>query len=596
MLVAVTGALLLLINNRQSMLSVPGKVDFTGEYSRDYETWLPLIDSADIQANDGELWLRGHIDPGLDLGGRLNFFVDHIGYSIYVNGAAYAQNAVIELEGKLESSAECVRLWDYIVGAEIKASDDVEIHLFNPHCFGNKNAYRDFIATICVTPNITDVLNNMLKPYCEPFELIGTVIIIAALLLMGAAGSAVVLRVKIGGALLKFGVLSAFAGGFFILDTANTTVFSNTVALKTYGFQVCMMLFTLWLAFCVPDSLSGGRKKLAKIIMWASALVDVVLIMLSITGAVLIYDTIWPWALSQFIMIPPLIACCVLEIRHGSDRAPYSYMLVFITVLLDLAGVGASMYSHGTCTKAAFVLVFALYMIKTVALIIKDYQGAARAEKMEKELEDNRISIMLSQIQPHFLYNALTTIKHLCRQKDPRAEGVVTSFAKYLRGNMDSLTNKEPIPFTSELAHLESYLAIERLRFPKVNIVYDIAAENFLLPALTVQPMVENAIRYGVTQKESGEGSVKVSSWEDAAAWYICIADDGVGFDAAAVNHDGRSHIGISNTKARLGAMCSGELSIQSEIGVGTRVTIKLPKSGAAEERALNNESIVRGR
>ena len=188
---------------------------------------------------------------------------------------------------------------------------------------------------------------------------------------------------------------------------------------------------------------------------------------------------------------------------------------------------------------------------------------------------------MLSQIQPHFLYNALATIKHLCAKNDPRAEDVVASFAKYLRGNMDSLTDKAPIPFESELRHLENYLAIERLRFPGVSVVYDISASDFRLPALTVQPMVENAIRYGVTQKKGGKGVITVSAWEDEGACYVRVADDGVGFDPMKTQYDGRSHIGITNTRQRLESMCGGELAIKSEEGVGTTVTITLPKERA---------------
>lgn len=205
-------------------------------------------------------------------------------------------------------------------------------------------------------------------------------------------------------------------------------------------------------------------------------------------------------------------------------------------------------------------------------------QRGLKLAQQEAELAQSRNAIMLSQIQPHFLYNALATIKHLCAKQDPRAEEVVASFSKYLRGNMDSLTNKTPIPFDGEIAHLENYLAIERLRFPNVRIVYDLKATDFTLPALTVQPLVENAIRYGVTRKEGGEGAVNVSSCEDDSAWYVRIADDGVGFNPEQVQYDGRSHIGISNTRQRLATMCQGTLDIESVIGKGTTVTVTLPK------------------
>ncbi len=232
-------------------------------------------------------------------------------------------------------------------------------------------------------------------------------------------------------------------------------------------------------------------------------------------------------------------------------------------------------------TPLLLALTLSLVLVYTVVHIDETKRAAERksllAEK-ETELSELKISIMLSQIQPHFLYNALTTIKHLCAKNDPRAEQSVASFAKYLRGNMDSLTNKTPIPFEKELAHLENYLSIERLRFPQIEIIYDISVRDFVIPPLTVQTMVENSIRYGVTKKSDGVGTITVSSREDEKAYYAYIIDDGVGFDTTQILSDGRSHIGISNTAQRLEAMCGGSLAIESTIGKGTKVTITLPK------------------
>lgn len=232
-------------------------------------------------------------------------------------------------------------------------------------------------------------------------------------------------------------------------------------------------------------------------------------------------------------------------------------------------------------TPLLLAMTLSLVLVYTI-IHVGDSERATEREKLlaetERELSESRISIMLSQIQPHFLYNALTTIKHLCKKQDPRAEQVVASFAKYLRGNMDSLTNRKPIPFTNELMHLENYLAIERLRFPNIQFVYGIEVSDFLIPALTVQPIVENAIRYGVTQKRGGTGTISISTREDQSAWYVVIEDNGIGFNPMSVKYDGRSHIGISNTRQRVAAMCGGTLCIESIPGTGTTVKITLPK------------------
>ena len=86
------------------------------------------------------------------------------------------------------------------------------------------------------------------------------------------------------------------------------------------------------------------------------------------------------------------------------------------------------------------------------------------AAKAEKELEQSRISVMLSQIQPHFLYNALLGIKELCDTEPGKASDALEHFSYFLRGNLDSLTITRLIPFTKELEHIEDYLYLEKMR------------------------------------------------------------------------------------------------------------------------------------
>jgi sensor histidine kinase YesM len=202
--------------------------------------------------------------------------------------------------------------------------------------------------------------------------------------------------------------------------------------------------------------------------------------------------------------------------------------------------------------------------------------------KLERELQQSHISIMLSQIQPHFLYNSLTVIQDLCGTNPKMAKETVVEFAQYLRGNLDSLTIKNMIPFEQELHHVKTYLALEKKRFEeKINIVYDINIEKFMLPALTLQSIVENAIRYGITKKDEN-GTVIIKTEKISNFVVITVKDDGVGFNpeqngSTDVSYNNRSHIGIENVRNRLKAMCNGSLEIQSEPGTGTTVTIIIP-------------------
>ncbi|MBE6909641.1 MAG: sensor histidine kinase [Ruminococcaceae bacterium] len=201
-----------------------------------------------------------------------------------------------------------------------------------------------------------------------------------------------------------------------------------------------------------------------------------------------------------------------------------------------------------------------------------------RYAKKESENERLRTEIMLSQIQPHFINNTLGAIGYLCRD-NPEAKAAVNKFTRYLQGNMDSLTQTGPIPFTTELEHTKAYLELEQLRFrEKLNIVYDLEATEFLLPTLTLQPLVENAVFHGVRGNANGRGTVTVSSREYADRYEVTVADDGPGFDPAEPpTDDGGSHIGLQNVRSRLRSV-GGTLRLDAAPGQGCRVTIELPK------------------
>lgn len=198
--------------------------------------------------------------------------------------------------------------------------------------------------------------------------------------------------------------------------------------------------------------------------------------------------------------------------------------------------------------------------------------------EQENELLQNRISIMLSQIQPHFLYNTLNTIYHLCDKDVKTAQSAVNSFADYLRNNINSLDCAELVSFDTELSHIKTYLDLEKIRFDdELEVVYDISVSDFELPVLSVQPIVENAVKHG-TSKKRGGGSVTISTRENGEFYIITVADTGRGFDVSDYGNDGKKHIGIENVRMRLKNMCDGVLDVQSEKGKGTVATVYIPK------------------
>lgn len=217
---------------------------------------------------------------------------------------------------------------------------------------------------------------------------------------------------------------------------------------------------------------------------------------------------------------------------------------------------------------------------KWAALINTDAKVQLEKQKLENELLQARISIMLSQIQPHFLYNALGVIYHLCDKNPQAAKKATADFSQYLRMNLDSLKLEAPVAFETELEHVQIYLSLEKMRFEEnLNIVYDIRAKGFLIPALTVQPLVENAVKYGVGKAPHG-GTITIAAKENKSSYQVIVSDDGTGFDPYAKQEDGRTHTGITNVKERLWSMIGATLEVKSEPGAGTTAIITVPKKG----------------
>lgn len=231
-------------------------------------------------------------------------------------------------------------------------------------------------------------------------------------------------------------------------------------------------------------------------------------------------------------------------------------------------------------TTVSLLFIFMLFRGElTRQLLEKEIQLVEKNRELaqkERQITESRISTMISQIQPHFIYNTLGTIHQLCLEQPEKAAELTRNFSQYLRGNFSELNNSVPICFSQELNHIKCYMSIEQVRFPDIQIEYDLKVEDFNLPALSVQPLVENAVKHGLMGLESG-GKITVFTYETDTNYCVCVKDNGVGFDKSAA-YDKKKHIGIQNISERLSAMCRGNLTVDSTLGKGTTAVITIPK------------------
>ena len=268
-----------------------------------------------------------------------------------------------------------------------------------------------------------------------------------------------------------------------------------------------------------------------------------------------------------------LLAMLVYEsVKKSLQRnATGSFILLLDAGLLVLATVwdwlqgGSGPVSWLTVVVVSSCLFYYLWL----------HMQSAFAHEQALEAEQ-RIQIMMSQIQPHFLFNTLSTIQALCRIDPEKASETTEKFGTYLRMNIDSISQSSLIPFRKELEHTRIYADIEMMRFPYIHISYDIKEDDFELPALSIQPMVENAIRHGVRGRYNG--SVKIMTRGEENEIVISVIDNGKGFDPEGTEEAGGMHIGIRNVRERIEVLCGGTLEIESEPGKGSTVTIRLPR------------------
>jgi LytS/YehU family sensor histidine kinase len=296
------------------------------------------------------------------------------------------------------------------------------------------------------------------------------------------------------------------------------------------------------------------------------------------------------------VQIPANIAltvCLICEFIAAKKWERYLYLgsiLPLISFGVDVVMTHLSLWKGGFISKYVFFAFFSVIIVIILRIIPRNINAAEKARELElqrhrlesekniveAELKESRISIMLSQIRPHFIYNTLGTIERMCLKDPQKAFDLVRNFSLYLRGNFSELNSIAPIRFAEELKHVEYYVNIEKVRFPDMSIEYDVEATEFVIPALSVQPLVENAIKHGLMRLESG-GTVKLHSYETATHFCVEVTDNGLGFDTEAPI-DEKKHVGLRNIRERLKAMVNGELILESSIGLSTKAVIMIPK------------------
>ena len=231
-------------------------------------------------------------------------------------------------------------------------------------------------------------------------------------------------------------------------------------------------------------------------------------------------------------------------------------------------------YSHGlqaACILVIYLLFVAIYLV----FIIKNLKKAYKHDEYEKKLKELQSTILIEQINPHFIFNSLNLIKANYHQTIDDGDRAVDLFSKHLRINVDVKGKKLLVPLEKELENVECFIELACMQLKrKINVVYNIDAYDFEVPILSIEPFIENAIKYSQIQ-DKDDGYIEIATTQDDNSFNIVISENGVGFDVQRISE---KSTGMKNAFERLKILLNATANVSSEINIGTKIEIKIPK------------------
>lgn len=576
-------------NSSQSNPPTPPQLYFAGTYRIGDGEEKEIKKGEHISSTQGDVTLVGNfhmLTPGGEYIGvfagteHIAFYTNHINLTFYEQGK---EPHVIDYENPSIGYSACGAGWT--PHAFSKDSGVIKIVVHNPHAFGNENAIDEMLENLALWESRIFDFEKSVMEKGAPQRNTGLFFILASFMFLGTALFSSLIHLKNNKIVWLLGLVSFFAGAYLTYSSAGVSFWSESTVFNTIVLGGSMIFYAFFLSILVVYLLKR-TKKIGVIAGICLGIVNTLLFIIPMTTKVFFYDTWGWWVIIQNCVNILLTACLIKEIIHADKKEKWLYAGAIFPFAAFGADSIASLYgfwSGGIASAIVFILFFIAAIVIVLRIIPHSINAIAKAKQLETEklllntqLTESRVSTMMSQIRPHFIYNTLGSIEQLCELDPPKAGELVHNFSKYLRGNFGELDNPKPILMSQEMEHVHHYISIENVRFPDMTFTFEMNSNDFHIPALTIQPIVENAIKHGLMKLQKG-GTIRVVSYETDEDYCVLVEDDGVGFDTS-VLLDERKHVGIRNIRGRLKAMVNGTLQIDSAIGIGTKVLIKIPK------------------
>ena len=372
--------------------------------------------------------------------------------------------------------------------------------------------------------------------------------------------------------LLLFGIQTQWVLGY--LDVLYRTVPNFFIPMLRQTCELAILSFLLWMSHRIWSSayppfyfpLQGGLLTAVALLYylgihamhlyWLAYLITALLIIFLAVWALFTLRSQWKGTL-------------------GDPLAPLIDLLEYVTLFCTHLSLQGFFFNWAWYCIPVFLSVLIMFSIYCFyRMYIDQVNQAKKLLELERYAFRSQTALLASQIQPHFLYNTLLTIQSLCKTDPDTASDLVLHFSDYLRHNIDFMNYSELIPFQKELDHINNFIFIQQARFgEQLTFISHISFSDFKIPPLSVQPIVENAVKYGVRNTLEG-GTVTLEVWQNVGTIHILVKNTGPGFDPSqAPMHS------LKNLKYRLETLLNASINITStptEQG-GTTVEILIP-------------------
>ena len=426
-----------------------------------------------------------------------------------------------------------------------------------------------------------------------PQLLLGSMAVFVGFIFVCVAGYNIFRRHKVKG-VAALGLFSMMMGIWKLTDTRFTPlIFPGKPVLLFYVSITMLMLGLIPLMKWISEYFMEKSRRILNIFCTVVALVCLIQILVQILGIADLREMLFVTHIEIAVGIVLTIGLGIYErIQYPSKPKMLTRnKMIYVCVAGVIADV-AAFYIKGNSSGLLFsLLAFLLYITFMGVATMYHYseqeiqlaeqekriaEQDRQLEEKERKLTERRVAVMMSQIRAHFIFNVLTTISGYCKIDPQKADNALIRFSRYLRRNINIIGEEGLIAFVVELEQLDDYVALQQMRFPN-RIVFEkeIETSSFQIPPLTVQPIVENAIKHGLIE-QGKSGTIYMQTKRQSGNIVITVSDNGVGFMPEACNKE--DSVGIRNVRYRLENMVNGSLDIESVPGEGTKVTIRIPE------------------